>query len=133
MTEPCEAYGFDRAGNRIQERLQTLQQDCGHQGQDHERLFLWPTMLDLGSWWGFRQTGGRDVADIHVQELANLARAALDSLVVADEATILKQMGALLGIQRVTAPTQARLRVGLQRLETWNETEQVSGGIRLKA
>lgn len=128
----CEAYGFDRAGARIQERLQTLQQNCGHVDHDNGRLFLWPFTLELRRWRGFRQPGGRDVADIHVRELANLARAALDKLVVADESTILKQMGALLGIQRVTAPTQARLRQGLQCLQADNETEQVSGGMRLK-
>jgi hypothetical protein len=129
----CEAYGFDRAGNRIQERLRTLQQGCGNQGVDNDRLFLWPTTLDIGGWRGFRQTGGRDVADIHVQELANLARAALEVLIVADEATIFKQMGTLLGIQRVSSQTQARLRLGLLLLEAGSETEQVSGGVRLKA
>jgi very-short-patch-repair endonuclease len=127
----CEAYGFDRAGNRIQERLQTLQQGCGNQGKDNERLFLWPATLSLQTWRGFRQIGGRDVADIHVQELANLARAALDELVVADDATIVKQMGSLLGVQRVAAPTQARLRQGLQHLQLSGATEQVAGGCRL--
>ena len=128
----CEAYGFDRAGNRIQERMQMLQQGCGNQGKENERQFLWPSALDINSWRGLRQSGGRDVADIHVLELANLARAALEELVVADEATIIKQMGSLLGIQRVAAPTQARLKKGLDILAGKGLTEAVSGGWRLK-
>jgi very-short-patch-repair endonuclease len=127
----CEAYGFDRAGNRIQERLQTLQQGCGSPGKDNERLFLWPATLNLQTWQGFRQLGGRDVADIHVQELANLARAALEELVVADEATIIKHMGSLIGVQRVATPTQTRLRQGVQHILASGITEQVAGGIRL--
>lgn len=129
----CDAYGFDRAGNRIQERLQTLQQDCGNQEKDNGRLFLWPSALDLQTWRCYRQLGGRDVADIHVHELANIARTALKDLVVADEAAVIKQMGSLLGIQRVTAVAQGRLRQGLKRLEAGGETEQVAGGLRLKA
>lgn len=127
----CDAYGFDRAGNRIQERLQILQRGLGGNGKENDRMFFWPGDMMLPSWTGFRQAGGRDVADIHVQELANLARAALEEVVVADEAVLIKRMGSLLGIQRVTASTQERLRNGLLRLQSTGKVEEVVGGFRL--
>lgn len=128
----CEAYGFERAGNRIQERLQKLQRGLGKSEEENGREFFWSSELDLKAWRDFRQVGGRDVADIHVQELANLARAVLEDIVVADETVILKSMGTLLGIQRVTAPTQERLRQGLARLKSAGAVEDVVGGLRLK-
>lgn len=128
----CESYGFERAGNRIQERLQTLQRGVGLSIQENGRLFLWPTQLDQATWRVFREAGGRDVADIPVQELANIAYAVLEDVVVADEPVLIKAMGTLLGIQRVTAQAQARLLQGISHLKEAETIEYVVGGLRLK-
>lgn len=128
----CEAYAFERAGNRIQERIQALQHGVGTSIRENGRHFLWPSQLDQSMWRAFREAGGRDVADIPVQELANIARAVLDEIVVADELVLVKAMGTLLGIQRVTAQAQARLQQGLVYLRTAGEIEEVVGGFRLR-
>ncbi|MFZ5530529.1 MAG: DUF3320 domain-containing protein [Pseudomonadota bacterium] len=128
----CEAYGFERAGNRIQERLQVLQRGVGKSAVENGRTFLWPAEVDLAAWQSFREAGGRDVGDIHVQELANIARAVLDEMVVADEPVVIKAMGTLLGIQRVTAQAQARLQQGVSHLRATGVLEEVIGGLRVK-
>lgn len=128
----CEAYGFERAGNRIQERIQILQHGVGRSIRENGRVFLWPSQLDQLTWRTFREVGGRDVADIPVQELANIARAVLEEIVVADEPVLIKAMGTLLGIQRVTAQAQGRLQQGLSHLKEAGELEEVVGGLRLK-
>lgn len=127
----CEAYGFERAGNRIQERLQTLQRGVGQSVRENGRLFVWPAQLDQATWRVFREAGGRDVADIPVQELANIACAVLDEVVVADESVLIKAMGTLLGIQRVTVQAQTRLQHGISRLKESGVIEEVVGGLRL--
>ncbi|MFZ5697796.1 MAG: DUF3320 domain-containing protein [Pseudomonadota bacterium] len=126
------AYGFDRSGNRIQERIDALLQ--GRQGvtREDDREFYWPLSVSPGAWRGFRSGGNRDSLDIPIEELANAARAVLEEYVVADEGTLAKSMASIFGILRVSKQIQERMVAGIGRLESSDEIERVSGGFRLK-
>jgi hypothetical protein len=64
--------------------------------------------------------------------MANAARAVLTVLVVADEDTIIREMGGLFGAGRVTRQAQDKLRAGLDWLKQQRLIEQTSSGWKLQ-
>jgi hypothetical protein len=72
-------YGLDRAGNKIQERLPSLQQGLGKEGKDNAVAIA--------------KQGAATLLISTSRRWLSWGRAALEEWVVADEATLTKQMG----------------------------------------
>lgn len=127
-----QAYGFKRTGNRIHDRLAELLSSIPMRALSVIQPVYWPQTLDANTWSDIRTMGDRDLSDIPVIEMANAGRAVLAVLVVADEDTIIREMGGLFGAGRVTRQAQDKLRAGLDWLKQQNLIEQTSSGWKLR-
>jgi very-short-patch-repair endonuclease len=127
-----QAYGFKRTGNRIHDRLAGLLSSIPMRALGLIQPIYWPQTLDANTWSDIRTMGDRDLSDIPVIEMANAARAVLAVLVVADEDTIIREMGGLFGAGRVTRQAQDKLRAGLDWLKHQHLIEQTSSGWKLQ-
>jgi very-short-patch-repair endonuclease len=126
-----QAYGFKRAGNRIQDRLSGLLSSIPTRSPHLSQPVYWPEQLDAGAWSDIRLMGDRDLSEIPVIEMANAGRAVLALLVVADEEVIIREMGVLFGAGRVTRQAQDKLRAGLDWLKSQGAAEETTNGLKL--
>ncbi len=125
------AYGFDRTGNRIQDRLKAILVSFKSEQMEDGRRFYWPESLNKDTWTTVRSVGDRDIAEISDLELSNCARLALQHLVVADEETLIRKMGNLFGYQRVTRQSQEKLAAGIRYLRKHAAVIDTVGGMKL--
>ena len=125
------SYGFKRMGNLIQQRLDDLLAELPSQPDTDGKRVYWPSEGMSANWAGLRQAGDRGIDEVPEAELMNCAREALKQLLVADEDTVTRYMGNLLGQQRVTRQAQEKLAVGLDGLRRLHEVQEVAGGLRL--
>ena len=115
----------------IQQRLDDLLAELPSQPDTDGKRVYWPSEGMSANWAGLRQAGDRGIDEVPEAELMNCAREALKQLLVADEDTVTRYMGNLLGQQRVTRQAQEKLAVGLDGLRRLHEVQEVAGGLRL--
>ncbi len=133
MRRITQAYGFKRAGNRIQDRLSGLLASIPTRSTHLSQPVYWPDDVDVSAWSDIRLMGDRDLSEIPVIEMANAGRAVLALLVVADESIVIREMGVLFGAGRVTRQAQEKLRAGLDCLKTQGVVEETPNGLKLLA
>jgi very-short-patch-repair endonuclease len=133
MRRITQAYGFKRAGNRIQDRLSGLLASIPTRSTHLSQPVYWPDDVDVSAWSDIRLMGDRDLSEIPVIEMANAGRAVLALLVVADESIVIREMGVLFGAGRVTRQAQDKLRAGLDCLKIQGVVEETPNGLKLLA
>ena len=132
MRRITQAYGFKRAGNRIQDRLSVLLSSIPTRSPHvTQPVVYWPDPIDPSVWSEIRLMGDRDLSEIPVIEMANAGCAVLNLLVVADEDTVIREMGILFGASRVTRQAQDKLRAGLEWLKSQGTVEETPNGWKL--
>lgn len=124
------AYGFQRTGTRILQRLNQQLDQFHAQPAYHQRVY-WSAPHQAQTWRGWRELADREIDDVPLIELAQCAQWVLTQLVVAEEDTITRMMGNVLGYSRVTRSTQDKLRAGLVYLQDEHRVEHSSSGWKL--
>lgn len=109
------AYGINRMGNRVLERIQSF---CLPYTKtvDDGRVFRWPGGMSPDTWRGYRSVGDRSFDDVPLEELANLTAAALKGIGGADATSLARVVLQRLSIQRMTQRIEARMRTASEKL-----------------
>ncbi|EHK66625.1 DUF3320 domain-containing protein [Achromobacter arsenitoxydans] len=110
----ARAWGLERTGARIVERLRALTPaDAGQTDEGHAR-FYWPAGVLPQDWKGFRAAGAdeaarRRVDDVCLEELANGVLHVLAQAGNAPKADVVRSVSRLLGMSRTLADAEARI------------------------
>lgn len=110
----ARAWGLERTGVRIIERLRTLTPMDVGQTDEGEATFYWPAGVTPETWSGFRAASDDDatrrrVDDVCIQELANGVLHVLAMTGNAPKADVIKSVCRLLGMSRTLADAEARI------------------------
>ncbi len=110
----ARAWGLERTGSRIVERLQSLIPRDLTVTREGQSTFYWPAGTDPAIWRSFRIAGSseesrRHVVDVCVQELAALVVHVLHDAGSADREDIARAVCRVVGMARVPADAQARV------------------------
>jgi len=117
----ARAWGLERTGTRIVERLQKLSPREIKTTKTRRSRFYWPTNLDPDQWLGFRSCDGsessrRHIEDLCAQEIANLAGFILDQAGSTTLEDLAKTICKTVGMARVTADSEKHALVGITHL-----------------
>jgi very-short-patch-repair endonuclease len=126
-----KAYGFDRLGPRISDRVDSLLKCQNLITQEKERIFYWPATIDSQVWRDYRIGGDRNLLDISIQELANITEEKLKSIAVGDEASLIRETALFCGVSRIFAQTEERVGEAIAFLKYNGRVENVIGGLRV--
>ena len=110
----ARAWGLERTGSRIVERLKNLVPTSAGRTVEGEVTFYWPSSVDLVNWKGFRlsnqdETSRRHVSDVALEEVGNLVLHVLDVGGAAPRSEVAKSVCRLIGMARTTADAEARV------------------------
>lgn len=114
------AWGIERVGNRIAERLTALRPRALALTRNGGR-FYWPTGVDPVGWRNFRaadqtEESKRHVDEIALEEIANAASYLLANNGESPADALAKDICRLFGMSRITGESQARARKGIELL-----------------
>ena len=110
------AHGWQRTGNRIQERVEEVARRLFKTTEEDVGTFYWPERLPPGSAVTFRPPGPdaqRSMDEVCIQELVALAESVVNPAATDDENLVL--MARELGISRLRASSRGRLEEALTR------------------
>ncbi|CAB3626284.1 DUF3320 domain-containing protein [Achromobacter dolens] len=132
----ARAWGLERTGTRIVERLRQLTPADSGRTQEGEVTFLWPAGTRAADWAGFRGAGDdeasrRRVDDVCLQELANGVLRVLAMTGNAPRADVIKSVCRLLGQSRTPADAEARLGQALAALLAQGRVREDAGMLRV--
>jgi len=110
----ARAWGLERTGSRIVERLRKLVSDSAGRTVEDGVTFYWPSAVCLPDWRGFRlstqdEASRRHVADVAIEEVGNLVLHVLDMGGSAPRSEVAKSVCRLIGMARTTADAEARV------------------------
>ena len=108
----ARAWGLERTGSRIVERLQALIPRTTFSTQERDTIFYWPT-APSDSWSAFRvadRTEGsrRHIDDVCKEEISALIQHVLDQVGASTRQDVARALCKLLGMARTPAEAQAR-------------------------
>lgn len=107
----ARAHGFQRTGNRIQERIEKIAQRLFKTTEEAGGAFYWPNEIEVCNEIAFRRPADdgntRGVEEICEAELLSLARQVLHRGYTGQDALV--AMGRELGLQRVREASRSRL------------------------
>jgi very-short-patch-repair endonuclease len=130
-TRVLAAYGIERTGSRVLERLRGMARRYPTTTED-ERTFYWPAGADTRSWAVYRERGDRDIEDFTTEELANMALDALRAIGGSGDAeAVARVVTQHLGVQRVTQRVQARFQRACERLVSSGRASLGAGGFQI--
>ncbi len=117
----ARAWGLERTGSRISERLRGLVPPDVRRTQDGEVTFYWPTGSHPKAWGALRVAGEaeeskRHVADVCAEEIAALVHHVLMSAGGTPKADLAKAVCKLLGMARTPADAEARVSAVIDRM-----------------
>lgn len=132
----ARAWGLERTGTRIVERLRQLTPADIGRTQEGEVTFLWPAGTRAADWAGFRGAGDdeasrRRVDDVCLEELANGVLRVLAMTGNAPRADVIKSVCRLLGQSRTPADAEARLGQALAALLAQGRVREDAGMLRV--
>lgn len=133
----ARAWGLERTGARISERLRQLaprEVKVTHTGADR---FYWPPTVNPDDWTGFRGSNGteasrRHVEELAVQEIANLAAFLLDQGGSSSRHELAKSICRTIGMARTPADAQDRAQLGITYLVKSGRAVEEGERVRLK-
>ncbi|MNS96082.1 hypothetical protein D3C72_1303650 [compost metagenome] len=132
----ARAWGLERTGVRIVERLRTLTPMDVGQTEEGEATFYWPAGVKPEAWKGFRGAGDDDatrrrIDDVCVQELANGVLHVLAMAGNAPKADVIKSVCRMLGMARTLADAEARVAGAVSRLVQQGMVREELGMLRI--
>ncbi|MGE4404026.1 DUF3320 domain-containing protein [Pseudomonas sp.] len=132
----ARAWGLERTGARIVERLRLLTPADIGRTREGEVTFLWPAQAQPATWAGFRGAGEdeatrRRVDDVCLEELANGILRVLAMTGNAPRADVVKSVCRLLGLSRTLADAEARLGLALAALLAQGRVREAAGMLRV--
>ncbi|PBI87703.1 RecBCD enzyme subunit RecD [Variovorax boronicumulans] len=110
------AHGWQRTGNRIQERVEEVARRAFKTTEESVGTFYWPKTMAPGSEVAFRSPGPeaqRSMDEVCIEELVALAAYGVDAAASDDENLV--AMARELGILRLRASSRGRLEEALRR------------------
>jgi hypothetical protein len=131
----ARAWGLERTGVRIVERLRTLTPMDVGQTEEGDATFYWPGGVKPEEWKGFRSAGDDDatrrrIDDVCVQELANGVLHVLAMAGNAPKADVIKSVCRMLGMARTLADAEARVGMAVSRLVQQGLVREEMGMLR---
>lgn len=132
----ARAWGLERTGARIVERLRQLTPADSGRTHEGEVTFLWPAGARPAAWADFRGAGEdeasrRRVDDVCLEELANGVLRVLATTGNAPRADVIKSVCRLLGLSRTLADAEARLGLALSALQAQGRVRDDAGMLRV--
>lgn len=132
----ARAWGLERMGSRIVERLKSLVPPATSRTADGEVTFYWPASIDSTNWTGFRladqnETSRRHVADVAIEEVGNLVLHVLEVGGAAPRSNVAKSVCRLIGMERTTADAESRIRKSIDLLCAQGRLTDLGASIRL--
>lgn len=131
----ARAWGLERTGVRIVERLRTLAPAQAGQTTEENATFYWPAAVKPDEWTGFRGASDDDatrrrVDDVCIQELANGVLHVLAMTGSAPRADVIKSVCRMLGMSRMLADAEARIGLAVSGLTQRGVVREEMGMLR---
>ncbi|QVQ24415.1 DUF3320 domain-containing protein [Achromobacter deleyi] len=131
----ARAWGLERTGVRIVERLRTLTPVDVGQSQEGDATFYWPAGANPEEWKGFRGAGDdeatrRRVDDVCIEELANGVLHVLAMAGNAPKADVVKSVCRMLGMARTLADAEVRIGLAVAGLAERGKLREEGGLLR---
>jgi hypothetical protein len=132
----ARAWGLERTGVRIVERLRTLTPMDVGQTDEGDATFYWPAGVAPETWNGFRGASDDDatrrrVDDVCIQELANGVLHVLAMTGNAPKADVIKSVCRMLGMSRTLADAEARIAHAIAALAQRGVVREEMGMLRV--
>ncbi|WP_245191784.1 DUF3320 domain-containing protein [Achromobacter insuavis] len=131
----ARAWGLERTGVRIVERLRMLAPAASGRTQEGEVTFYWPAGVQPAAWTGFRgaaedEASRRRLDDVCLEELANGILQVLAMTGSAPRADVIKSVCRMLGLSRTLADAEARLGLAVAALLAQGRVQEDAGLLR---
>jgi len=131
----ARAWGLERTGVRIVERLRMLAPAASGRTQEGEVTFYWPAGVHPAAWTGFRgaaedEASRRRLDDVCLEELANGILQVLAMTGSAPRADVIKSVCRMLGLSRTLADAEARLGLAVAALLAQGRVQEDAGLLR---
>ncbi|CAN5480190.1 DUF4011 domain-containing protein [soil metagenome] len=132
----AHAWGIERMGARVSERLRTLTPERFVRTIEEEAIFYWPAQSDTASWEQFRiadasEPSRRHVDEVCLEELAALAHHVLQQAGASSRQDTARSVCRLLGMSRVPEEAEARANEAMNRLIASELVVDIEGQVRL--
>ena len=117
----ARAWGLDRTGSRISERLKALLPNTLRQTQEETTTFYWPAATDPSSWSAFRisnesESSRRHINDVCIEEVSALVRHVLQQAGSTPRQDVARAACRLLGRARTASNAEARVFEAIEQL-----------------
>lgn len=131
----ARAWGLERTGARIVERLRSLTPAQAAHADESGATFYWPDGADPGEWKGFRGAGEdeatrRRIDEVCLEELGNGVLHVLAMTGNTPKADVIKSVCRLLGISRTLADAEARVGMAVSSLAARGAIREEAGMLR---
>jgi len=131
----ARAWGLERTGSRIVERLKNLIPTDVQQTAEGGNKFYWPKDVHPTTWGDWRvcdhnEASRRHTDDVCLEELSGLARHVLKHAGASPRPDIARAVCRLLGMARTPAESEARVSAAVDRLVTLGRAFDMDGSIR---
>ncbi len=131
----ARAWGLERLGARVVERLRQLTPDALGRTRDGELVFYWPTDGVPTSFRRFRVAGDteasrRRIDQVCLEEIAAMVQHVSYQVGGATRADLARAVGRLLGMARVPADAQARVGLAISLLLSSGRLTEADGVVR---
>jgi very-short-patch-repair endonuclease len=132
----ARAWGLERTGSRIVERLKTLIPPSISATHEGSQTFYWPKSIPKGSLTYFRIANGDDASKRHIEDvcLDEISAILIHTLKQAGSAPrqdLARSVCRLLGMSATTSSALARVTLAIERLKANGYLSDVQGVMRL--
>lgn len=134
----ARAWGLERTGRRIVERLQRVIPTDMHRTNDDAGLFYWPQGSEPATWTDFRvadatDSSRRHVDEVCIEEVSALLVHILRYAGASPRADAARSVCRILGMARTPEASEARVGRAIDRLLAMETVIEVDGAVRLPA
>ncbi|HCX34200.1 MAG TPA: hypothetical protein DHV08_12055 [Rhodocyclaceae bacterium] len=132
----ARAWGLERTGHRIVERLRRLMPPDIRQTTDRAGTFYWPQGCEPATWIDCRvatttESSRRHVDEVSIEEISALLLHVLRYSGASPRADAARSVCRLLGMARTPAESEARVGMAIDRLLAMKAVYEVDGTVRL--
>jgi hypothetical protein len=134
----ARAWGLERTGSRIVERLKSLVPKSVKQTDEGSATFYWPSTVEANSRSHFRTANEaalskRHIDDVCIEEISALVLHVLHQAGGSPRQDVARSVCRLIGMARTTADAEARVVKVIDQLITNNTLVQTETNIQLAA
>ena len=132
----ARAWGLERTGHRIVERLNRLMPTDVRRTEDVAGTFYWPQGAEPGTWTDFRvadsnESSHRHVDEVCLEEISALVLHVLSHSGASPRPDAARSVCRLLGMARTPADAEARVGKAIDSLAAQGKVTEVDGLIRM--